>query len=221
MPGWAPRPEPERITLSGRYVTVEPLSSAHYAELFAATCAPEDDELWTYLTTDRPADLPALWMLLARRLETDPTTYAIVPHEGARAGTPAGVFTLHAIDALNGSAEVGSVLFGRALQRTRAATEAIHLLQAYCLDELGYRRFEWKCNSLNESSRRAAERLGFTFEGRFRNARVVKGRNRDTDWFSIIDSEWPAIREAHERWLDPANFDADGRQLSALGDLVR
>jgi len=217
--GWSPRPEPEPVTLTGRYVTVEPLSSAHYAELFAATCAPEDEALWTYLPSERPTSLPALWMLLAARLESDPATYAIRPHEGERAGTPAGVFTLHAINPADGSVELGSVLFGPALRRTRAATEAVHLIQSYCLDELGYRRFEWKLNSLNEPSRRAAERFGFTYEGRFRNARVVKGRNRDTDWYSIIAEEWPAIRARHERWLDPANFDADGRQISPLGAL--
>jgi RimJ/RimL family protein N-acetyltransferase len=156
-------------------------------------------------------------MLLAARLESDPATYAILPHEGERAGTPAGVFSLHAINTADGSVELGSVLFGPALRRTRAATEAVHLMQSYCLDELGYRRFEWKCHSLNEPSRRAAVRFGFTYEGRFRNAKVVKGRNRDTDWFSITAEEWPAIRDAHERWLDPANFDAQGRQVAALG----
>ena len=216
--GWTPRPEPERVTLTGRYVALEPLHSAHYAEIFEATCGEEDDELWTYLSDERPTSLATLWMVLARRLESDPTTYAIVPAEGARAGSPSGVFSLHAIDPADGSVELGSVLFGTALRRTRAATEAVHLISSYCLDELGYRRFEWKLNSLNEPSRRAAERFGFTYEGRFRNARVTKGRNRDTDWYSIIAEEWGAVRARNERWLDPANFDAAGRQLRGLRD---
>lgn len=216
--GWEPRPAPERITLTGRYVTLEPLHSAHYAELFAATCADDDEARWTYLEP-RPTTLPALWMVLAARLEQFPATYAIVPHEGELAGTPAGVFSLMAVNQVDGSVELGSVLFGRALSRTRAATEAVHLVQAYCLDELGYRRFEWKLNSLNEPSHRAARRFGFTYEGRFRNARVQMGRNRDTDWYSIIAEEWPAIRARHEAWLDPANFDADGRQITPLGAL--
>ncbi len=119
------------------------------------------------------------------------------------------------IDPHHGQVEVAGVLLGRALQRTRAATEAIHLLMRNAFD-LGYRRFEWKCDSLNEPSRRAALRLGFVEEGRFRNHMVTQGRNRDTDWFSLTDGEWPAVRTAHERWLDPANFDDEGRQRVAL-----
>lgn len=213
VPEWSRRPEPERITLEGRYVRLEPLSSAYFAELYAATCGPEDRGRWTYLPAEPPKDLPALWMLMSARLEADPATYVIVP-EG---GEPAGVFSLCSVDTANGTVEIGWVLFGGRLQRTRAATEAIHLAQAYCLDELGYRRLEWKCDSLNAPSRRAAERFGFTYEGRFRNHRVVKGRNRDTDWYSITAEEWPAVRAVHERWLDPANFDAEGRQRTALG----
>lgn len=212
VPAWEPRREPERTPLAGRYVSLVPLSSAHYAELYAATCGPGDESRWTYLPAEMPANLPAFWMLMAQRIEDDPTTYVIVPEGGG----PAGVLSLCAIDPANGSMEVGWVLFGKDLQRTRAATEAVHLLQAHAFDDLGYRRFEWKCDSLNEPSRRAAERLGFTYEGRFRNHRVVKGRNRDTDWFSITDAEWPAIRERHEAWLDPANFDDSGLQRSPL-----
>ena len=217
---WTPRQPPERITLSGQYVELRPLSSAHYAELFAATCGAGDAELWTYLPAEPPAALSSFWMVMAARVEADPTTYAIVPTEGERAGRPSGVFSLLGIDPEHGSVEVGWVLFGRALQRTRAATEAIHLLQSYCLDDLGYRRFEWKCDSRNEPSRRAAQRFGFTYEGRFRQHRVTKGRNRDTDWFSIIDAEWPALRAAQEQWLDPANFDAQGRQISSLREFI-
>ena len=124
------------------------------------------------------------------------------------------------VDPTHGSAEVGAILYARSLRRTRAATEAIHLLARYLFDDLGYRRFEWKLDCLNEPSARAARRLGFTYEGRFRNAMVYKGRNRDTDWFAMTDADWPRIREAHERWLDPANFDDTGVQRMSLSDLT-
>ena len=128
--------------------------------------------------------------------------------------------TLFRIDPAQGSAEVGAVLYARSLQRTRAATESVHLLATYLFEELGYRRFEWKLDSCNAPSARAARRLGFSYEGRFRNALVYKGRNRDTDWFAMTDGDWPAVREAHRRWLDPANFDDEGRQLVALSTLT-
>jgi RimJ/RimL family protein N-acetyltransferase len=124
------------------------------------------------------------------------------------------------VDADNGVVEVGGILLARTLQRTQASTEAMYLLAHHVFDALGYRRYEWKCDSLNEPSRVAAARLGFTYEGRFRNAVVYKGRNRDTDWFSITDAEWPRIRAAHEAWLDPANFDESGGQRSSLSDLT-
>lgn len=215
IPGWTPRPVPERIELTGRYVRLVPLSSAHYSELYAATCGPGAETRWTYLGDEMPRDLPGLWMLLATRLQELPTTYAIVPEGGA----PSGTASLCNIAPASGSVEIGHVLLGDGLQRTRAATEAFHLLQSYVFDELGYRRLEWKCHSLNESSRRAAQRLGFSYEGRFRNHQVVKGRNRDTDWLSIIDTEWPQIRAAHEAWLDPANFDRHGVQRSRLSSI--
>ena len=210
--GWSPRPFPEARPLRGRYAEVRPLSSAHYAELYAATCGPDDAARWTYLPAAMPKDLPALWMLLAARLEADPATYALVGEDGRVAGT----FALCSVDPANGSIELGWVLLGVSLARTRAATEAFHLVQSFVVGQLGYRRLEWKCDSLNEPSRRAAERLGFTYEGTFRQHRVVKGHNRDSAWFSITDSEWAAIRERNEAWLQPSNFGADGRQLSPL-----
>ncbi len=217
VPGWEPRPWPEPVTLRGSYVEVRPLTSAHYSDLFAATCGPDDDDLWTYRPIPRPTSLPGLWMHLAALLEDPGTvTFALVPLEGTGAGKAAGIASYMRIDPGNGQVEVAGVLFGKALQRTRAATEAIHLLMRHAFDGLGYRRFEWKCDSLNEPSRRAALRLGFVEEGRFRNHMVTQGRNRDTDWFSVTDAEWPAVRAAHERWLDPANFDDDGRQLTSL-----
>lgn len=221
VPDWTPRPWPEPVVLEGRYVRVAPLTSAAYSELYAATCGADDDALWTYRPVERPTSLAGLWMHLAEAVDApDQVPFAIVPTEGDRAGRPSGLAAYLRIDAAHGSLEVGGVLLGRALQRTRAATEALHLLMRHALDELGYRRFEWKCDSLNEPSRRAATRLGLRYEGRFRHHLVVKGRNRDTDWFAVTDEEWPAVRAAHERWLDAANFDDDGRQRTALSALT-
>lgn len=219
--GWEPRPRPEPVTLTGRHVTVEPLSSARYAELFAATCGPDDGPLWTYRPVPRPASLADLWMHLAELVDSPAAvSFALVPLEGEYAGRAAGIASYMRIEPAMGQVEVAGVLFSRALQRTRAATEAIHLLMRHAFDDLGYRRFEWKCDSLNEPSRRAAARLGFRHEGRFRHHMVTQGRSRDTDWFSVTDSEWPAVRAAHERWLDEANFDDDGRQRVSLSELT-
>lgn len=219
---WQPRPRPEPVSLSGRYVRVAPLSSAHYAELFKTLCGPEDGALWTYRPTDRPATLPDLWMHLAAALESPlGVAFTLIPLEGEYAGVPAGLASYMRIEPDTGQIEVAGVLFARALQRTRAATEAVHLLMRHAFDDLGYRRVEWKCDSLNEPSRRAATRLGFVYEGRFRHHMITKGRNRDTDWYSVTERDWPAVKAAHQRWLDPANFDADGRQVVALSDLTR
>jgi len=219
--GWQPRPRPEPVVLEGRYVRVAPLTSAHYSELFRTVCGRDDGDLWTYRPVDRPATLAELWMHLAAVLDSPvDVTFTIVPAEGEHAGLPAGLASYLRIEPATGQVEVGGVLLAKALQRTRAATEAIHLLMRHAFDDLGYRRFEWKCDSLNEPSRRAAARLGFSYEGRFRNHMITKGRNRDTDWFSVTDGEWPDVRAAHERWLDPANFDGDGRQLTALSEIV-
>jgi RimJ/RimL family protein N-acetyltransferase len=219
--GWEPRPRPEPVTLTGRYVRVAPLNSAHYAELFRSVCGPDDGALWTYRPVDRPTTLPELWMHLAGVVSSPvDVTFTLVPTEGEHAGVPAGVASYLRIEPGTGQIEVGGILLARTLQRTRAATEAIHLLMRHAFDDLGYRRFEWKCDSLNEPSRRAAARLGFVYEGRFRHHMIVKGRNRDTDWFSVTDTEWPAVRAAHAQWLDPSNFDADGRQVTALSRLT-
>jgi RimJ/RimL family protein N-acetyltransferase len=212
-PAWTPRPRPEPVTLEGRYVVVEPLTTDHAADLLSALCGPEDRSLWTYRPTEPPADATEMTALIARTLATpDLLTFVLVPRDG----TPAGLASYTRIDPATGQVEVAGVLYARSLQRTCAATEAIHLLMRHAFEELGYRRFEWKCDSLNEPSRRAAARLGFHHEGRFRHHMVTKGRNRDTDWFSVTDAEWPAVRAEHERWLDPANFDAGGGQRSSL-----
>ncbi len=221
MADWSARPYPEPVTLRGRYVEVRPLTSAAYADLYAATCGAEDDDLWVYRPVPRPTSLPTLWMHLADQVESeDRVGFALVPLEGETAGRAAGLATYLNVHPGHGTIELGGVLFGRSLQRTRAATEAVHLLMAHALDDLGYRRFEWKCDSLNEPSRRAAARLGFTEEGRFRRHMVTQGRSRDSDWFSVVDDEWPALREAHRRWLAPDNFDAAGGQVARLADLI-
>ncbi|WP_028652427.1 GNAT family N-acetyltransferase [Nocardioides halotolerans] len=213
VPGWAPRARPDAVTLEGRYVVVAPLAPDHAADLVASVCGQDDRSLWTYRPTEPPADLEEMTAFIARTLTTpDLLSFVLVP----RGRAPAGIASYTRLDPATGQVEVAGVLFARALQRTRAATEAIHLLMRYAFDDLGYRRFEWKCDALNEPSRRAALRLGFTYEGRFRNHMVTKGRNRDTDWFSVTDAEWPAVRAAHERWLDPANFDDEGHQRTAL-----
>ena len=218
VPGWAPRLPPADVRLTGRYVALEPVSTDHAPALYAALASADDDASWTYRHDDRPRDEAGMRALVetwaSRPLDV---TLAIVP---ADTGAPAGIATLMRVDAAHGSAEVGAILYAQSLRRTRAATEAIHLLARYLFDDLGYRRFEWKLDALNEPSARAARRLGFTYEGRFRNAMVYKGRNRDTDWFAMTDADWPRVRAAHERWLDPANFDADGHQRTSLSELT-
>jgi RimJ/RimL family protein N-acetyltransferase len=143
-------------------------------------------------------------------------TFAILP-EGLGAQ---GLASLMRIDAVQGCVEIGAIIWSRRLQRTRAATEALALVARHVFDDLGYRRLEWKCDSLNEPSRAAAARLGFTYEGRFRQAMVYQGRNRDTDWFSIVDAEWPTLRAAYDAWLDPSNFDAEGDQRQRLSTMT-
>ncbi|MEI5672496.1 MULTISPECIES: GNAT family N-acetyltransferase [unclassified Nocardioides] len=213
VPDWTPRERPAPVTLTGRYVTLEPVAAAHAQPLYDALCGPDDRARWTYRPTEPPTDMAEMARLVAAHAgDPETVTFAIRP-EGREAE---GLATLMRLNPDHGQVEVGGVLYAGTLERTRAATEAIHLLMAHTLDELGYRRFEWKCDSLNEPSRRAAARLGFTYEGRFRHHLVVKGRNRDTDWFSVTDAEWPAVRAAHEAWLDPANFDEAGQQLSPL-----
>jgi RimJ/RimL family protein N-acetyltransferase len=224
VPGWIPRAWPSPVRLEGRYVVLEPLAATHAPALHRSLCGPDDGALWTYRPTEPPADVAAMEELVAATLAAPATeTWAVVPvpgPSGGRTGEAGGLTSFMRIEPATGQVEVAGVLYGRHLQRTPVSTEATHLLMRWAFDELGYRRFEWKCDSLNEPSRRAAARLGFTYEGRFRHHMITKGRNRDTDWFSVTDAEWPRVRAAHERWLDPANFDADGRQRSALGGVT-
>ena len=210
---WTARPRPERRPHEGRYVRLEPLDAArHGDDLFAA--GPTDDALLRYLPERPFADRASFqpWLDKAAVSE-DPMFLAVVDKESGRAE---GRLSLMRIDAANGVIETGHLLFGPRLGRTRGATEAIYLLARHVFDDLGYRRFEWKCNDANEPSKRAALRFGFVFEGVFRQHMVVKGENRDTAWFSIIDTEWPARKAAFEHWLAPSNFDKDGRQIQSL-----
>lgn len=215
---WSPRPVPAPVVLEGRHVRLEPMGPEHVESVWAATCGEDDDSLWTYLFQERPRERRELADLLAAGI-ADPATvlFAIVP---TARGEAAGFCSLMRVDATHGSVEVGGINFGRGLQRTRAATEAMWLLMHHVFDDLGYRRYEWKCDSLNEPSRRAARRLGFVEEGRFRNAVVYKGRNRDTDWFSITDLEWPRVDTTLRAWLGDDNFDEAGRQRAPLAAYV-
>lgn len=208
-----PRPRPPRSPMQGHWCEVLPLDpDAHAAGLYAAYAADTEGRIWTYLPQGPFADLAAFraWMD-ATCLSDDPLFHTILVD-----GQPMGVASLMRIDPANGVIEVGNINYAPALSQTRAATEAMYLLMARAFDTLGYRRYEWKCDALNAPSRHAAARLGFTYEGTFRQAIVYKGRNRDTAWFSILDSEWPRLKAGFEAWLDPSNFDANGQQRHRL-----
>lgn len=211
---WQPRPHPSRVTLSGRYCRLEPLSVAHADALFNAYRLAEDTRSWTWLLREPDAtpDEFTRWVASVCELP-DPIHFTVIDN---KTQAPVGTLALMRIDPKNGVIEVGHVHFSPLLSRTPMSTEAQFLLMQYAFETLGYRRYEWKCNSLNEPSRRAALRLGFQYEGRFRQALVVKGHNRDTDWFSIIDSEWPALSQAFQRWLANDNFTDDGKQRRTL-----
>lgn len=205
-----PRPRPPHSVLRGRYVTLVPLATEHADGFFDAFTDPMG---WTYLGEEVPfADRAAARTWVAQKAAgTDPQFYTVLVDD-----RPVGFLSLLRITPGAASIEVGYIHFSPALQATRAATEAQFLLMRHVFDDLGYRRYEWKCDALNGPSRRAALRLGFTFEGIFRQALVYKGRNRDTAWFSILDGEWPARKAAYDSWLAPANFDAKGQQKESL-----
>ncbi len=209
---------PERVTREGRYVTVAPLNAAvHGRSLWEKSSGAANDALWEYLFDGPYPDFASFETDMERKASsTDPLFFALVDRAS---GEAVGRASFMRIEPKHRVIEVGSILFTPALQRTRGATEAMYLMARYVFEELGYRRYEWKCNAENEPSRRAALRLGFTFEGIFRQHMIVKGKSRDTAWFAMLDSEWPARKAAFERWLDPENFDAAGRQKRALGQV--
>ena len=212
--GWKPAPPPRRSTIDGSYCRLEPLEAEHAANLWQAFALDTEGRNWTYLSHGPYAQFDdfAEWARTAAT-SRDPLFYTI---RDQRRG-PVGVASYLRIAPEAGSIEVGHIHMSPLLQRTPAATEAMYLMMKHAFD-LGYRRYEWKCDALNAPSRAAAERLGFRYEGTFRQALVYKGRNRDTAWYSILDRDWPRLGRAFEQWLSPENFDRDGRQIRRLSD---
>ena len=218
VPGWTSRPVPTGVILAGTYCQLEPLNAeVHAGDLYAAYRVAPDHRHWTYMPVgafDRAEDYRRYAEEAAR--STDPRHYAVIDR---KTGKAVGTMALMRIDPKQGVIEVGHVMFSRLLQQTPMSTEAQFLFMTYVFDELGYRRYEWKCDSLNAPSRKTAERLGFKFEGIFRQALVYKGRNRDTAWYSIIDKEWPQLKRAFQAWLSAQNFDEQGAQRVSLADM--
>jgi len=210
-----PARRPGPVTLEGRYGRIEKLQDHHAGDLWGAFKGHPD--VWTYISTDGPFTDPEIFAeFIAKRASlADPYAYAIIDDKGRAVG----YFTLMSIRPDDRVIEVGHVLYSPALKRTKIGTEAQYLLARYAFEELGNRRYEWKCNALNAPSRRAALRYGFVLEGVFRNYIIAKGRNRDNAWYSMIDSEWPSRKAAFERWLAPDNFDAAGHQKVSLSEL--
>ncbi|RFU48480.1 GNAT family N-acetyltransferase [Paraburkholderia sp. DHOC27] len=219
VPDWQAARLPGSEPLVGRYCRIERVDVARHAEdLYEAYSAATDGRDWTYLAVGPFQSLDAYREHLTKAAASaDPMHHAVID---LATGKAVGTLALMRIDAGNGVIEVGHVTYSPHLKRTRVATEAMALLLKYVFDDLGYRRFEWKCDSLNGPSRSAAQRYGFTFEGIFRQAIVYRGRNRDTAWYSIINSEYPALRKAFAQWLDERNFDAEGNQRTRLAELI-
>ena len=215
---WSERARPARTPMEGRYCRLESVDAErHGADLFTAYMKAPDGRDWTYLFVERPADPAAFRDYLGKAAASnDPLHYAIVELPSAKA---VGTAALMRIEPVHGVIEVGSITYSPQLKQTQAGTEAMYLMMRRAFDELGYRRYEWKCDSFNAPSRAAAKRYGFTYEGIFRQAVVYKGRSRDTAWFSITDREWPRVKAAFEGWLAPGNFDAGGRQKRSLAEI--
>ena len=205
---------PQRSVLEGRYVRLEPLGPEHAADLWAASSDPGAEARYRYLSETAPASAAEMeaWV---HRVHTgdDPLVFAVVDRVSGRTG---GRQSLMRIVPEHGVIEIGGIYWGPGVARTRLATEAVYLFARHSFEDLGYRRFEWKCNAANAASKRAAERFGFSFEGVFRQHMIQKGENRDTAWFAMLDGEWPTRKAGFERWLDGGNFDAEGQQRSAL-----
>jgi RimJ/RimL family protein N-acetyltransferase len=215
LKNWRPRPRPERKELKGRYVRLEPLDADKHGDgLFEASTVPDAGDRFRWLPEYPPESRAAFrpWLDSAEASE-DPLFFTVIDQVS---GKIVGRQALMRVDSAFGVIEIGNIYWGPLVSRRPAATEAQFLFADYVFEGLGYRRYEWKCNNCNEPSKRAAERFGFTFEGIFRQHLVVKGENRDTAWYSIIDKEWPALRKAYVAWLDPQNFDPEGRQGQRL-----
>ena len=218
MRDWQPCSAPDMPATRGRFITLLPWQSArHQKALFAAIAGPGDEDLWQYIPFGPPESAGQLDDILAAVNDSGEWQTLILCHPGTEEAL--GMASYMRIRPEAGSAEVGSIVFSKTLQRTAAATESIYQMARHLFDTRGYRRFEWKCNNENAPSRRAAERFGFEFEGVFRQDMVVKGRNRDTAWFSMLDHEWPRLRTGFEAWLTPDNFDAEGQQRTTLAAL--
>jgi RimJ/RimL family protein N-acetyltransferase len=220
LPQWNPRPRPPRAAMEGRFSRIEMLDAErHAAQLHAANSLDREGRIWTYMPYGPYAEeAPYLDWVANMAKSEDPLFHAILDRQSGKA---LGVASYLRIDAPVGVIEVGHINYSPALQRTAAATEAMFLMMRRVFDELGYRRYEWKCDALNAPSRLAAERLGFRFEGIFRQATIYKGRNRDTAWYAIIDQDWPKLRAVYEEWLAPQNFDAAGRPKQRLSEMMR
>lgn len=218
LPQWSAREKPTAVVLTGRYCRLEPLDAQrHAASLYQAFSLASDASDWTYMSIG-PFDDESAYRQFVQQAQAgaDPMHFAVIDLASAK---PVGSLALMRVDAANGAIEVGYVSYSPLLKRSVAATEAQYLLMRLAFDTLGYRRYEWKCDSLNAPSRAAAARYGFQFEGIFRQATVYKGRTRDTAWFSILDKEWPQVKAGFDAWLASDNFDADGRQKNSLAAL--
>ncbi|UYN99016.1 MAG: GNAT family N-acetyltransferase [Devosia sp.] len=207
------RAAPDRVVLEGRYVRLEPLDRRHAADLFAVSTMAGGAERYRWLLSEAPSSLAAMEQRIAET-NAGPDRYVAIIDKAS--GKALGQQGWMRIRPEHGSIEIGGVYWGLPMARSRLATEALFLFARHAFEDLGYRRFEWKCNNRNEPSKAAATRFGFRFEGVFRQDMIIKGENRDTAWFSILDTEWPDLRAEYERWLDPANFGADGAQLTRL-----
>lgn len=215
---WQGLPKPPHQVLQGRYCHVEPMDVDKHAEkLFENLMLDNQGDSWTYLPYGPFHTLPEFrkWIIDLKHVEPDTQLYSILNNQQQ----PVGVAGYLRINPQHGVIEIGHLHFSKLLQRTPAATEAMFLMMRHAFDDLGYRRYEWKCHSFNEPSKKAALRFGFKFEGVFRQNFVIKQRNRDTAWFSIIDSEWPDLKKKFERWLDPKNFDTNGNQIISLAKI--
>ena len=212
---WQGAPRPERVMLEGRYARLEPLDAAtHGAQLFASAQSPGAEDRFRYLFEETPASFAEFTPWLEKAATSpDPMFFAVIDHATGRAE---GRQALMRIDPVHGVIEIGNILWGPAIARSRVATEALYLFATHVFDTLGYRRFEWKCNNGNEPSKRAAPRFGFAHEGVFRNHMVTKGANRDTAWFAMTNDDWPRLKAGYDAWLNPANFDDQGQQRAKL-----